>query len=235
MMYRVIAIVCAGLALAACESNPIGCKLRLVQDARFMFKMEPVHETVRFESEPPGAEAKTSNGQTCRTPCALALPGDKTFTVTFTLNGYQPDTEKLDLVAHGRRHVAAAAQSGAGRADAAAAAADQEESDPQGKPVAKQAARQARARQARRRPRRAAADVAAARSRRPSPWPSPPPHALSKPLRIARSQRCHLRAARAPHGRHGHYPPQCLYDEQRAAESAASGWIMASEQRHIHA
>ena len=55
-------------------------------------------ETVRFESEPPGAEAKTSNGQSCRTPCALALPAAGPLTVTFTLTGYLPETEALQVV-----------------------------------------------------------------------------------------------------------------------------------------
>lgn len=61
-------------------------------------KPGPLMDTVRFESEPPGAEAKVSNGQTCRTPCALALPTDGSLTVTFNLNGYQPESEKLDVV-----------------------------------------------------------------------------------------------------------------------------------------
>jgi hypothetical protein len=52
----------------------------------------------RFESEPSGAEAKTSNGQTCRTPCALALPVNAPMTVTFTLNGYQPETENIEPI-----------------------------------------------------------------------------------------------------------------------------------------
>ncbi len=81
-MYRVIAIVCGGLALAACSSTPDWLKLRNA------LKPQPILDTVRFESEPPGAEAKTSNGQTCRTPCALALPTETPLTVTFTLNGY---------------------------------------------------------------------------------------------------------------------------------------------------
>jgi hypothetical protein len=100
MMYRVIAIVCAGFALAACESNADWMK---TPDWVKMpdFKMEPVTESVRLESEPPGAEAKASNGQSCRTPCALALPGTAASTVTFTLSGYQPDSEKLELVAMG--------------------------------------------------------------------------------------------------------------------------------------
>ena len=105
MMYRVIAIVCAGIALAACESNPDWMKtpdwVKMPDWSSASFKSEPVTESVRLESEPPGAEAKASNGQTCRTPCALALPSAGSATVTFTLAGYQPDSEKLDLVAMG--------------------------------------------------------------------------------------------------------------------------------------
>ena len=100
MMYRVFAILCAGLTLAACESNADWMKS---PDWMKMpdFKMDPTTESVRLESEPAGAEAKASNGQSCRTPCALALPSTAASTVTFTLAGYQPDTEKLDLIAMG--------------------------------------------------------------------------------------------------------------------------------------
>ena len=62
------------------------------------FKPKPVLDTVRFESEPPGAEARSSSGQSCRTPCALALPLNAPLTVTFTLNGYQSITEKIQPV-----------------------------------------------------------------------------------------------------------------------------------------
>ena len=61
-------------------------------------KPAPIMDTVRFESEPPGAEAKTSTGQTCRTPCALALPVNSPLTVTFTLNGYQPESESIEPI-----------------------------------------------------------------------------------------------------------------------------------------
>jgi len=104
MMYRVIAIVCAGLLLAACESTPDWMKAPewKAPDFSNAFKFgEAATETVRFESEPPGAEAKASNGQSCRTPCALALPASAETTVSFTLAGYQPDTEKLELVSMG--------------------------------------------------------------------------------------------------------------------------------------
>jgi hypothetical protein len=53
---------------------------------------------MQFESEPAGAEARTSNGQTCRTPCSLAVSGDQ-FTVSFSLPGYAPQTVPVKVVA----------------------------------------------------------------------------------------------------------------------------------------
>jgi len=88
-MYRVIAIIGGALALAACTSS---------SDLGDLLKPAPTMDTVRFDSEPPGAEAKTSNGQTCQTPCALALPTAGPMTVTFTLAGYQPVTENIEIV-----------------------------------------------------------------------------------------------------------------------------------------
>lgn len=93
-MYRVIAIVGGGLALAACSSTPDWLSLDALKPA-------PVLDTVRLESTPPGADAKASNGQTCRTPCALALPTNAPLTVTFTLTGYQPEAADLDPVSSG--------------------------------------------------------------------------------------------------------------------------------------
>ena len=90
-MYRVIAIVIGGLALAACSSTPDWMSLDALKPA-------PVKDTVRFESEPPGAEAKTSDGQTCRTPCALAVATGGPVTVSFALNGYQPDSETIEPI-----------------------------------------------------------------------------------------------------------------------------------------
>lgn len=92
-MYRVIAIVIGGLALAACSSTPDWMNLDALKPA-------PAKDTVRFESEPPGAEAKTSDGQVCRTPCALAVPTLGPMSVTFALNGYQPDTETIEPIAN---------------------------------------------------------------------------------------------------------------------------------------
>lgn len=53
---------------------------------------------MQFESEPAGAEARTSTGQSCRTPCSIAATASE-FSVTFTLPGYQPQTVPVKVVA----------------------------------------------------------------------------------------------------------------------------------------
>ena len=54
-------------------------------------KSPPAATTMQFESEPAGAEARTSLGQVCRTPCTQAVSASE-FTVSFALPGYQPQT-----------------------------------------------------------------------------------------------------------------------------------------------
>ena len=55
-------------------------------------KSSPSAEALRIESEPPGAEARTSTGQSCRTPCELAVQAGGEVSVTLALNGFQPQT-----------------------------------------------------------------------------------------------------------------------------------------------
>jgi hypothetical protein len=93
-MYRVFAIVVGALALGACSSTPEFGNLASLD----LFKSGPTMDTVRFESEPPGAEAKASNGQTCRTPCALALPAEQPMTITFALTGYETQTQQIEVI-----------------------------------------------------------------------------------------------------------------------------------------
>lgn len=80
-----LASVACALALAACASS----------GSDFMKAAAPTM-TLRFESEPQNAEVKTSSGQTCRTPCSLAVPASD-LTTTFALNGYQPQTIPVKL------------------------------------------------------------------------------------------------------------------------------------------
>ena len=82
-MSRVIAIAACGLTLAACSATVSSLSL---------LKPAPSSEALRIESEPPGAEAKTSLGQSCRTPCELGAQAAGEFSVTLTLAGFQPQT-----------------------------------------------------------------------------------------------------------------------------------------------
>jgi hypothetical protein len=45
-----------------------------------------------IETDPPGATATLSTGQTCTTPCTLRLPRKEAFDVTFSMDGYQEGT-----------------------------------------------------------------------------------------------------------------------------------------------
>jgi hypothetical protein len=52
----------------------------------------PSTATLTIQSNPPGAEARPSSGGLCRTPCELPVPLNDGFTVTYTLDGYLPQT-----------------------------------------------------------------------------------------------------------------------------------------------
>src|SRR5947209_10611886 len=48
--------------------------------------------SLTIESDPPGADARTSLGSSCRTPCMIPVPADRSFTVSYSLNGYLPQS-----------------------------------------------------------------------------------------------------------------------------------------------
>src|SRR5262245_13033872 len=85
-MSRVVAVTACGLALAACSMS---------MPSLDFFKPSPATEVLRVESEPPGADARTSQGQSCRTPCELTVPSGGEMSVSFALNGYQPQTVQV--------------------------------------------------------------------------------------------------------------------------------------------
>lgn len=85
-MRRLVVIAAAGLSLAGCSSMSF--------DA---FRSAPPTTTVQLESVPSGAEALASSGQSCKTPCSITVPGND-FTVTFTLDKFQPATVPVQVV-----------------------------------------------------------------------------------------------------------------------------------------
>lgn len=88
-MRRVIVIALAGASLGGCSS------------ASFMdyFKATPPTIQVQLESQPSGADAKTSVGPGCKTPCSVSVTtADNTFTVSYTLAKYQPATVPVTVI-----------------------------------------------------------------------------------------------------------------------------------------
>jgi hypothetical protein len=84
VMNRVVAAAAGAVALAGCAGMS-----DLVPS---MPGGGPVTTPIRIESEPSGADARTSLGQSCRTPCALNITAAGDFTVTYSLAGHLPQT-----------------------------------------------------------------------------------------------------------------------------------------------
>src|ERR1700722_13758391 len=92
-----VAMAGAGLCLAGCSSRP----------AR-----PPLFE-IQLESTPPGAEARTSFGPGCKTPCSVNAPlPDGNFAVTYTLEGFLPVTVPVAVTGSPAGDIEDRAQSG---------------------------------------------------------------------------------------------------------------------------
>src|SRR3954469_18582395 len=90
-MRRVIVSAVAGLGLAGCSSFSSDSL------SSFLFKPTPPTVSVQIDSMPSGADAKTSLGPGCRTPCSVSVPAEN-FTVTYALNRYQPLTMPVQVI-----------------------------------------------------------------------------------------------------------------------------------------
>jgi hypothetical protein len=92
-MRRVIAIAAAAVSLAGCSS--------FSTDSLNYFKSTPATVQVQLESTPPGAEARTSLGPFCKTPCSVGVtPGDgvTSFLVNYSMPGRQPTGVPVNIV-----------------------------------------------------------------------------------------------------------------------------------------
>jgi hypothetical protein len=56
-----------------------------------------VSATIHLNSDPQGADAMTSLGSSCRTPCSIELLVDGPFTVTFTHRGFAPSIIPVEI------------------------------------------------------------------------------------------------------------------------------------------
>ena len=86
---RVIAVAAAGASLAGCSSSSLGD----------YFKSTPPSIQVQLESQPSGADAKTSLGPGCKTPCSVSVAApDNGFSVSYTLDKYEPATVQVKVI-----------------------------------------------------------------------------------------------------------------------------------------
>jgi hypothetical protein len=88
-MMRIVAIAACGVGLAAC-SGVTG------SISQFEVSTSNTPTMMKFESEPVGAEVRTSLGQLCRSPCSFAVAAED-FTVTFSMAGYQSQTVPVSM------------------------------------------------------------------------------------------------------------------------------------------
>ncbi|MBR0712481.1 hypothetical protein [Bradyrhizobium liaoningense] len=87
-MRRVLASAIAAVSLAGCSSVSWD-----------MFKSTPPTVQVQLESSPPGADAVTSLGPGCKTPCSVTIPApDAPFTVSYALNKHQPASVPVNVI-----------------------------------------------------------------------------------------------------------------------------------------
>lgn len=88
-MRRAIALAAAAISLAGCSSF----------SGSNYFSSTPPTVQVQLESTPPGADARTSIGPGCKTPCSVAItPPDSGFTVSYSMPGREPVTVPVQVM-----------------------------------------------------------------------------------------------------------------------------------------
>lgn len=95
-MRRAIAIAAAAVSLAGCSS--FSTPDYLTPD---YYKSAPPSVQLQLESTPPGAEARTSLGPTCKTPCSVSVTppdGVTSFLVNYAMPGKQPAGVPVNVI-----------------------------------------------------------------------------------------------------------------------------------------
>jgi PEGA domain len=83
-----VSIVALATTLAGCSSS--------LPDWMSFKSSPPPPTALQFESDPPGADVRTAQGQTCLTPCSLTVPPENQ-SVSFAKNGYLPQTVQVTV------------------------------------------------------------------------------------------------------------------------------------------
>jgi hypothetical protein len=93
-MRRAFAMAVTAISLAGCSSFSAG-------DYFSSLKSPPPEVRVQLESTPPGAEARTSLGPGCKTPCSVSVSpseGMTSFLVNYSMPGRQPAGVPVNIV-----------------------------------------------------------------------------------------------------------------------------------------
>jgi hypothetical protein len=89
-------VIAAVAALAATSLTGCSGGSLSMPDWMSLKSSPPPPQTLQFESDPPGADVRTAQGQTCQTPCALNVPPESQ-AVSFTKMGYLPQTVAVTI------------------------------------------------------------------------------------------------------------------------------------------
>ena len=92
-MRRAFAMAVASISLAGCSS--------FSTSSWNYFKSDPPTIQVQLESTPPGADARTSLGPGCKTPCSVSVTppeGSTSFLVNYSMPGRQPAGVPVQIV-----------------------------------------------------------------------------------------------------------------------------------------
>jgi len=84
------------IALSVVVAAVVGVSLTGCSSALSSNSSSEKLQTLKFESDPLGAEVRTPQGQTCKTPCELTVPSHEQ-PVTITKNNYVPQTVQVTL------------------------------------------------------------------------------------------------------------------------------------------
>jgi hypothetical protein len=90
-----VAFAVVGIALAGCSSTPSWMPSWLTPTPP-----PPPVQALQFESVPPGADVRTGDGQTCQTPCSLALPLTAQV-ANFAMSGFLPQNVPVAVAQSG--------------------------------------------------------------------------------------------------------------------------------------
>jgi hypothetical protein len=96
IMRRVFAIAAAAISLAGCASFSTPDYLKPEY-----YRSAPPAVQLQLESTPRGAEARTSLGPVCKTPCSVSVtPADgmTSFLVNYSMPGFQPASVPVQVI-----------------------------------------------------------------------------------------------------------------------------------------